>query len=568
MRRRRAALALLLGILVWGCVAYAPSCPIGTIETDARMLTGKFGTITIEACLSRFGGQDTYTYRVTHLGVGMAEVCALMVSGIGLFAGLGQTAPLGWTTVADNAGSCASWWGWSTMSVFPGGMSLGPGESATFSVTLAGPTTPAEVHAAIGLCGGATEPFTILGPSACSDITEMSVYESCLCGPHGCARGAAFDGEGSRISVNPMDPDVQTIDACEPSWVRHGFTGPSAAIGSGEFRLSVDGVPVPMDVEVTCTASYELGTLLHAVLYHVQFPANYFAPGTYDVTGEWEIFGTPVAPGTSFTWSITLVVEACATCIPDPGCEAFVGEGARIHVFGPAAQSIGECEPSWIDHGFIGPGASPESCVFRLFIDGVAIPLDVDACCLDTGAAPLQRAMFHVQFPDYYFPPGVYEVIGEWERFPTAEDPDGLLYTRTITVIVESCVEPIPLSGPPLPNLTLHVTRESCTCSYDPQQRFQCTLGITAYVKNDGEIAAPATLVVLQSEKGSGEVQIPGLEPGEGRSVRMNLSFQAEAPGSPGIPCPLDYTLVVDPEDEIQELSEDDNTASGKPCCR
>jgi hypothetical protein len=568
MKLGRVFCVLGLAVLVAGSVAYGPTCPLGTIETDARILSGKFGMISVEACFSRVGGEDTYTYRVTHMGVGTIEVCAFTVSGIGLFTTVGQTGPMAWTgTTADDAG-CASWWGWSTMSTLPGGAAVGPGESATFSITVPSETTPARVQTAIGLCGGAEESFLILGPSACPGVTEMGFDASCVCGPHGCARAAAFEGDGMRIGLLPTDPDVQTIETCEPSWVRHGFSGPGAAIGTGEFRLFIDGAPVPMDAEVMCSASSELGTPLHAVLFHVQFPAEYFAPGSYDLAGEWEILASPAGPGSSFAWSITLVVEECTTCVPDPDCEAFVGDGARIHVFGPVTQTIVECEPSWVDHGFIGPGASPETCAFRLFIDGVPIPLDVDACCLDTGAAPLQRAMSHVQFPDYRFAPGVYEVTGEWERFPTAEDPDGLLYTRSITLIVESCVEPIPLRGPPLPNLTLRVSRDSCSCDYDPQQRFFCTLSITGYVKNDGVVASPPTDVLLQTEKGTAEGQIPSLDPGQGRAVRLSVSFQAEAPGSPGIPCPLDYTLAVDPEDGIQEVAEDDNSVEGNPCCR
>ena len=90
-----------------------PSCPVDSMATDSEILTGVFGTVVVEVCVTRSGIQDTYTYRVTYLGGGATQPCGLLISGAGKFDTVSMSAPTGWLTSISDSSDCATWWSWS-----------------------------------------------------------------------------------------------------------------------------------------------------------------------------------------------------------------------------------------------------------------------------------------------------------------------------------------------------------------------------------------------------------------------------------------------------------------------
>ncbi len=273
-----------------------PSCPVDSMATDSEILAGGFGTVVVEVCVTRSGTQDTYTYRVTYLGGGASQPCGLLVSGVGKLDTVSMSAPTGWRTAVSDSSDCATWWTWSESRLGVGDPMIRIGRTMVMSVTVAGGTATADVPAAISFCGKEQIPFSILGPS-----------QSGLAAP--------FVGIGARIYAL-VSGGAQTIAQCEPSWVRHGFSGVSLDPDSVLFRLLVDGVEVMLDQEILCVPSTEAGVELTQVFWYQQFPADDFATGLHEVTGIWE--GSAAAfPPDGYVWERTfdLHVEACA---PEP----------------------------------------------------------------------------------------------------------------------------------------------------------------------------------------------------------------------------------------------------------
>jgi len=284
-------LILAISCSVWG----QPVCPLGAVASDSEVVTGVFGTVAIEACVTRADGQDTYTYRLTYLGGGPESPCGLLISGIGKFDTVSTTAPTGWAS-STSPSDCGAWWTWSSGVLGSGPGSILLGSTLTMSVTIEGETIPTDVSAAISLCGKAPIPFSILGPSSLTAAT-------------------AFVGVGPRIVILGGS-DVQVIAECEPSWVRHGFTGAGLDPDSVVFHLFVDGVEIPLDRQVLCVPLYEVGVETTQVYYYAQFPSDYFAIGAHMVTGIWEASEIAAPPiGYTYERTITLLVEECG---PEP----------------------------------------------------------------------------------------------------------------------------------------------------------------------------------------------------------------------------------------------------------
>ncbi len=313
------AAVVLLIVLTGTAVA---RCPLDAIATHSSFVGGAIGSVAVETCVTRSGTEDTYTYTLTDLSVRALGLCSFAVAGVGVLGTTAQEAPSGWTGAELPAGSCASWWAWSTIGFgsslpLPPPRGLIPGGSLAFSVTVEGPTTPAFVTAQIQTCGGKPFTTTVLGPSACPEIEEASYETSCSCSPRGCTAVDLFEGDGNRILVIG-GPDTQTIPRCEPSWVRHGFLGPDLSASDVEFRLWIDGTRIPLVQTELCTPGDEPGGSVMTVMWHTQFPPDFFDVGLHEVVGEWEAFDTPDTD--PFVWSrtITLEVVPCAIPVPSP----------------------------------------------------------------------------------------------------------------------------------------------------------------------------------------------------------------------------------------------------------
>jgi len=306
--------------MVVSCSCLAGTCPRGALATDSEMVLGeKFGVVAVEACVTRTGSEDTYTYRVTNLSRGPVDVCGFMVTAFGTPETVLVASPAGWagrTTWADTG--CGTWWTWSTLEGLLRTGAIGPGESQVFAVTVRGPTTPVDVRAAVGFCGGSTEGFTIVGPSGCTGGTGGAI-DGCACGVRGCTAVDAFEGDGPRIRL-VGGPDTQVISACEPSWVRHGWLGPGLEAGDVEFRLSIDGFAVGLNLLQACWPDIEVGVTGATLNWGKQFPAGFFSAGTHELIGEWEQYPSVEFPsGFTFARTITLIVEPClAEPIPVP----------------------------------------------------------------------------------------------------------------------------------------------------------------------------------------------------------------------------------------------------------
>ncbi|MBE0636523.1 hypothetical protein IH601_11050 [Candidatus Bipolaricaulota bacterium] len=302
-------------VLAVACSALGQSaCPAGALASDSEVVTGVFGTVAIEACVTRADGQDTYTYRLTHLGGGPENPCGLLISGIGLMATVSTTAPTGWTA-STTLSDCGAWWTWSSSVLGSASGSSLIGRTLTMSVSLEGETVPTDVIAAVSLCGKAPIPFRILGPSSSTATT-------------------AFVGDGQRITVLGS-ADTQTIVECEPSWIRHGFTGASLDPDSAVFHLFVDGTEIALNRQVLCVPSYEVGVETTEVYYYYQFPSEYFSIGAHVVAGLWEASEIAAPPtGYAYERTITLLVEECA---PEP----IPLPDLRVQI------ETGECECAW-----------------------------------------------------------------------------------------------------------------------------------------------------------------------------------------------------------------------------
>jgi subtilase family serine protease len=60
---------------------------------------------------------------------------------------------------------------------------------------------------------------------------------------------------------------------------------------------------------------------------------------------------------------------------------------------------------------------------------------------------------------------------------------------------------------------------------------------------------------------GSAEKTVFSLDAGRSRQVTLSLSFQ-------GGKCPLEYTVMVDADDDIDESDEQNNKQSSQACCQ
>ncbi len=287
MKRWLVVIGLLVVVTlpVWA----GPLCSGGSVAADTKVVATPTGTIVVDVCVTRSGGQDTYTYRFTRLGGGAIDLCRIQISGYGVFTTTSATTLAGWGS-GDRSTGCATWWVWKLSTGTPPA-----GHALTVSFTVDSETVPVDVPATVGNCGGEETPFLIIGPA----LPGADV---------------AFTGVGPRIDLL-RSGDSQSIMRCESAWLRHGFSGPSSTIDPTalSFQLLVDGVAVPLDRRVLCAPSLTEDTEATNLEWHISFPPNYFTVGTHAITGIW-VWGMPEY---RYDRTIELVVKRCGPALPD-----------------------------------------------------------------------------------------------------------------------------------------------------------------------------------------------------------------------------------------------------------
>ncbi|MBN1859770.1 hypothetical protein JW848_11300 [Candidatus Bipolaricaulota bacterium] len=432
--RLLATVILLVGLI--GAVGVG--CPLDAIATHSSFVGGAAGSMAVETCVTRSGSEDTYTYTLTDLSVRTPGFCSFAVAGIGALRTVAQTSPPRWAGHEIPAGSCASWWVWSTIGfhpTLPAPRGLLPGASVAFSITVEAPSTPAEVSAQLLTCNGKPVTTTVLGPSACPDILSSGYEATCACSASGCTTINLFEGDGSRIQVIG-GPDTQTIPRCEPSWLRHGFLGSELSSSDVAFRLWIDGVSVPLVQTEMCTPGDEPGGSVMAIMWHVQFPADHFDVGLHEVVGEWEALDTP--------------------------------------------------------------------------------------------------------------------------------DTDPFVWRRMITLEVVPCAIPLPELDPALPDISVSLVRDDCSCGLIPPQQYVCELEVIVNVRNDGTEPTGLFHISLAADQHGTRKLVPSLQPGQDRRVTLELGFEVSKPG--GEPNPS-YEVAADCLNRVNESNEENNTIEGNVGC-
>jgi hypothetical protein len=108
-------------------------------------------------------------------------------------------------------------------------------------------------------------------------------------------------GEGIQINIR-WTGAVYTISSSEPCWVRHGWGGPE--VGPGEnsaylhdngwvinggmyFDLYINGEKVSLRCQNIHNVLDTPGHSVSTSSWYRQFPSGHFAPGVYEITGEW-----------------------------------------------------------------------------------------------------------------------------------------------------------------------------------------------------------------------------------------------------------------------------------------
>jgi hypothetical protein len=143
-----------------------------------------------------------------------------------------------------------------------------------------------------------------------------------------------FEGEGTWLRILGGGR-VYKLSADEECWVRHGWTGSRVpgvqpdikdaqgdrkAVNAGHsfFELYINDEPVKLNCRVITEPGGPDGKPGEREVhydYYVQFPANYFAPGTYTLKGVWDrsnpnVIGGELLPRVDYA---TLIIEPVIT---------------------------------------------------------------------------------------------------------------------------------------------------------------------------------------------------------------------------------------------------------------
>jgi len=293
---RTCVVALLLLITVSIVGLSDPLCPIDTIASESDVVTGAYGHVVVDACLTRSGGEDTYTYQLTYFGSWIGRPCGFSLSGRGKLTDTTTGASSGWTATTHPTTDCGSWWTWSESMIGSGSGAVPLMRILTLTLTIPEETQPSECLASVQFCGKGEAYLATLGPASSSYELE-------------------FIGEGLQVSVmrNPAVPQV--LGECEPSWLRHGYIVTEDGL-AGLFTLYIDGTEVPLSVQRMCRPRISSMTDGELLYFYTQFPAGYFEVGDHEVTGVWEPDDEPGADGVGpISRTITLRVVPCE---PEP----------------------------------------------------------------------------------------------------------------------------------------------------------------------------------------------------------------------------------------------------------
>jgi hypothetical protein len=298
--------------LLWGI---AVGCPPDTIEHhgDVILRMGR-PVLLVESCVAEAGTQYTFTYRLTNWSAGVLELCSFSAPGRGEFPSAVMASPAGWEGSYGVASECITWWSWKS-----GRYPLGPGETLELTLTVNGVASIGTIESVIGFCGGSPETAEILAPSACAGGFPDG-FSGCFCDVSAglCVGPTLFEGEGNRIDLL-SGPDEELNGICLGSWVRHGMSwgiDPDRV----RFELLIDGSPIVMTRRAYCAPGADVGNADQAVMWHVQFPPDHFAPGTYEVTGRW--LGLAADGSVETVWyerTIELTMIECMPAYPISG---------------------------------------------------------------------------------------------------------------------------------------------------------------------------------------------------------------------------------------------------------
>ncbi len=129
-----------------------------------------------------------------------------------------------------------------------------------------------------------------------------------------------------------------------------------------------------------------------------------------------------------------------------------------------------------------------------------------------------------------------------------------------------------PSSTPPpgegCPDLTIRADRSSCTCGWNQQQQYVCTIDVYATVANIGDQPATHFYCKLQTAVGGDQKLVVSLAPGASSPLHFRFSHTITSyAAAPRPPCPLNFVLTADSAHFISECDEKNNTDTGSVCC-
>jgi hypothetical protein len=108
----------------------------------------------------------------------------------------------------------------------------------------------------------------------------------------------------------------------------------------------------------------------------------------------------------------------------------------------------------------------------------------------------------------------------------------------------------------------LMVAIESTECTRSPAGG-GIVLTIVATVTNIGAVSSPGTFIRFESDSGNDTGVIPALDPGESSDETFTFTCTPNDPP----PCPVEFTVTVDPYKTVTECREDNNETEGEVMC-
>jgi len=179
----------------------------------------------------------------------------------------------------------------------------------------------------------------------------------------------------------------------------------------------------------------------------------------------------------------------------------------------------------------------------------------------DCGLLPGESAVFSASVPG----PTVDTWVSGWTGICTpppapGEEPLRPEYVPIRTTGPSESEDGGPDEGPGCPDLTVTAIRATCTTERERE------VTVVATIMNIGdEPTTTPTWAHLSSSThpGSDYASVPTLDPGESTTVTLSFTFSVNLS-----PCPVDFTVDVDPFNNIDECDESNNEMDGSVCCQ